>query len=658
MKHIRLSALLLCILILVGCTATEPDPPSGQTTQIPEGTSVREPVTDPAQETNPPFLPQYPIRQPNIPFDGMTEEDAHLYTVAIPEALARAEYITTFVHGNRALFNIDRYDDLSGLVTEQVYLIDLPTGKILAQRETETGEQYRYLPSGQIWAVSDYDGKAFLCDDLLHIAQQFDFDTLPDCHILSTFTDDTNYFVWIADGETEHTLHIRDLPNDTEVTVELPDIDLLYNICPDGDALYLVGGNEQKEILYRIDCKSATVDDVSLPTLSFYCENYSYSCAKNTMMVQNPRGEILDIQSDVIPDYLSSVSFGLMIGSNDENRVHCVLDPEGQRAYTLPFADDENYASLYPSENGFILVQCNRGADPHTVFYVWDYLNDSSAAIQTEYYRDSLSQANEALARELSDRFGITVYYDSRGNDYTLPDYLSRPCTSQPLIYSALRELKSFFESFPSGFLEELKAGSVKTTEIYLCGQIFNIDGNGIGNAGALTYTSGSRTQVVVDIEQTDTIVQTLAHEFMHICELRIEATEAETGIPYRQLWDSFNPAKFSYNDSYTATPPYGYTSIEETDVARIYFIDDYSKTFALEDRARVFEYLFCPPSDPVVFNPLSGGPVTRKAQYLCCILRECFPSLAESDTLVWESGLESFDPHQFDELFTEYKAA
>lgn len=146
---------------------------------------------------------------------------------------------------------------------------------------------------------------------------------------------------------------------------------------------------------------------------------------------------------------------------------------------------------------------------------------------------------------------------------------------------------------------------------------------------------------------------QTMAHEFMHAMEDRIYACEQEDGISYLGYWESFAPAEDAYFYSYfdesglEVSDP-AYTAASGLLPTQVSFLDSYSRSYPHEDRARILEYLYAGQDSSYAYL-FQGGVIREKAQYLCAVIRVCFPSCQEQ--LPWETLVEPVD-------FSQYQAA
>lgn len=83
-----------------------------------------------------------------------------------------------------------------------------------------------------------------------------------------------------------------------------------------------------------------------------------------------------------------------------------------------------------------------------------------------------------------------------------------------------------------------------------------------------------------------------LYHEIWHATENKIFRTDFQ-GF-YDSNWDALNPEGFSYRTEYDLSG--GQEALWKWTYVggdpEVYFVDDYSKTYAKEDRARIMEYV------------------------------------------------------------------
>lgn len=239
------------------------------------------------------------------------------------------------------------------------------------------------------------------------------------------------------------------------------------------------------------------------------------------------------------------------------------------------------------------------------------------------------------LAQEIYDRYGIRVFYDELSLIDLVWDYTCEYIDDEITIVRALEELSRSLAKYPAGIFDEMLTNNYDAIEIYLCGYFTPTGDTGISNAAAITSTNNGALIMAFCVHYLDMMEQNLSHELMHVMERRIAEYCDEKGIPFLSEWDALNPKGFNYYNSYHDENGYEiydtkYTTWQDPEGA--WFVDPYSKSFAVEDRARIFENLFA--GNEYVFQ----SPHMRvKAEYLCYIIRTVFPSVRGLDRASWE---------------------
>ena len=129
---------------------------------------------------------------------------------------------------------------------------------------------------------------------------------------------------------------------------------------------------------------------------------------------------------------------------------------------------------------------------------------------------------------------------------------------------------------------------------------------------------------MVIDITE-DNIPNLFCHELMHNIEFNIEMKNRYVF----NAWDNYNPLDFYYDYSYNKPYTTKYTKLEENK-NNAYFIDSYSKTYPVEDRARIFENV-CTSTDLKVYPN-----IYQKALYIKDEILKYYPTL--NDTSLFDS--------------------
>ena len=151
-------------------------------------------------------------------------------------------------------------------------------------------------------------------------------------------------------------------------------------------------------------------------------------------------------------------------------------------------------------------------------------------------------------------------------------------------VNGSLDVMESLFDQYPSEFFEHFHKGPDN-------GLVFMLTGAIESTYNVIAYERfeyiSRNYEIVVDMSYLYDLKCTLIHELWHAIE---DSTNSE--FPYDE-WNAIVPPGFSYQDAYeNGTPPEGWT-LFGNDPEDIYFVDDYSKTYAKEDRARIIEYFF-----------------------------------------------------------------
>ena len=186
--------------------------------------------------------------------------------------------------------------------------------------------------------------------------------------------------------------------------------------------------------------------------------------------------------------------------------------------------------------------------------------------------------------------------------------------TNYKKISDSLDETEDLLNLFGKEFFDEFKYGDFTGISIYLASSIksnMNMSGE------AFRYYDK-----FLMISLTDNYKSNLCHELMHTMESALEVKNKKIFT----RWSSYNPKGFKYkitfneNDSdYKYTIKYG--------KGDIYFIDNYSQTNELEDRATIFEKVCMNDAKDIINNPY----LFKKAKYIESEILKYYPMLKDS---------------------------
>lgn len=148
----------------------------------------------------------------------------------------------------------------------------------------------------------------------------------------------------------------------------------------------------------------------------------------------------------------------------------------------------------------------------------------------------------------------------------------------------------------------------------------------GDGATGAMQYLLNGDVYIVLAL--TEQIDQSFYHALGHVIDI---AVMSNTTVFYE--WNDLNPKKFKYDNDYI-------TNLDRTDTKYIqgssrYFIDTYSMSFPVEDRAQILEYAM-----------MSGNEEYFESKYMQVKLRRVCNGIREAfglkgDSYIWEQYLK-----------------
>lgn len=280
-----------------------------------------------------------------------------------------------------------------------------------------------------------------------------------------------------------------------------------------------------------------------------------------------------------------------------------------------------------------------------------EYLDSTGTKIEYPFYTSEETvylDSNTEYAESIEDEYGIEIYYGDSA-DIEFVDYTVEMVYDEDDIYKGLKALEKTLAMFPDGFFREFsESGYIRGINFYLSGEFTPFGENSVSDAVAFTYTDSGFAIVVANIYEDEYLVDNYCHELCHVIDTRL----AEEGFLDEDIWSSFNPEGFEYNNSYldedgndfTENASDEYTPWDDDFVDTwnsdyIYFMDTYAKTYPTEDRARIFEYAMCPNGYTDDF--FESEHLQAKLEYFSKCIRECWDSEHWEETK-WEKFLEA----------------
>ena len=373
-------------------------------------------------------------------------------------------------------------------------------------------------------------------------------------------------------------------------------------------------------------------------------------------------------------------------------------NPNTDTVYALPqnnltvLASTKNYALFYELDTGLLFWDLEQGTYWHLpTDYLWTtaicgdkvvyaeqkqpgtlYLWSPSSArpdgdTGKALTQDQLDEANRTLSADIEQKTGMKIFYGEDGtrfNGSADSGYASEPCGDPLLLHLGLAHISRLTQELPAGLFREMLPAGTDQLEVYLTGTISSTR-DGQPPVCAFTSTLGERQVLAADLNYADTPNEfraTMVHEFMHMMESRINECAKKDNMPYLPYWMSFAPAKDAYVYSYVGEDGMmfwdsTYTASSDIPMEEVSFLDSYSRTFPEEDRARILENLYLGNDSSFPYKDvLRSGKMAEKAQYLCALIRHCFPSCQIDQKLPWETLVDTVPFSSYEEAVKNYQ--
>lgn len=266
-----------------------------------------------------------------------------------------------------------------------------------------------------------------------------------------------------------------------------------------------------------------------------------------------------------------------------------------------------------------------------------EVLNAYEAELEVPELPSDLS-AVQARAEELEARYDVTILLSGQcaapcefsAYDVTTTDQAGWE-DEAAVIAQGLDALETALARYPTGFFRQFRSESGGDGVYFM--PVGCIDSEEEISVAAFECGFGAREYIGFDCTLYD-LTSNLYHEIWHATENKINRSEYE-GF-YTAEWDSCNPGEDAYIYSYaiysTDADLWQWTYFGGSD--EVYFVDDYSRTYPHEDRARIMEYLM---NDGDYAQELMEHPAIRqKLQIMCEGIRAAFDT-SEWATPRWE---------------------
>lgn len=257
--------------------------------------------------------------------------------------------------------------------------------------------------------------------------------------------------------------------------------------------------------------------------------------------------------------------------------------------------------------------------------------SDSLERIGQRYTLDNPDLEGLALCRKraqtIGDFYGVEIcLYKDPVEPF---DYTFVPEHQILAITAGLDAVETALGMFPEGFFRT--AASVTESgrfHINLVREMVGTEYNTVADATGLHYWIDGESYIT--LLAWEGVEQDFYHELCHALETYVIANS----IHY-DFWEDNNPEDFTYDYSYTEyTERWDSPWLAEETRA---FIDSYSMTYPIEDRARILEYAMMEGNE----SYFTTDTMQAKLKQLCMAIREAFGWEKSQEAFLWEQYLQ-----------------
>lgn len=285
----------------------------------------------------------------------------------------------------------------------------------------------------------------------------------------------------------------------------------------------------------------------------------------------------------------------------------------------------------------YALVSINSYYDNESSYsrtFIWDYrtgAENRDISIQ-KLDADSLNSTIDSLCSSLKDNYNINILIDEKIDEDLTPNTYDETTdtttngvtlgASKIRTYYILTQLNKFFTYFPNELINEIcdeyedKSG----LDIYIVKRI-NDD-----NSAAFANIWTDRPMICFSTDEYS--FDQMAHEFMHILDIKIINTFERNNDSFWDEWEKYNYDGFYYG-----------TDAEWDGLNYEYFVSAYSMKSQQEDRAEIFQQLFTNSESNDLYKDEPHK--QEKANALCEYLRSTYTSLNNFENPIWEKAIK-----------------
>ncbi len=311
----------------------------------------------------------------------------------------------------------------------------------------------------------------------------------------------------------------------------------------------------------------------------------------------------------------------------------------GTNPYSVTLPGLQNIAAITGDESeDYLWFFATDVASGRQNLYCWDPAltptKDDTAWLEPFYTAESpdtegLADCNER-AKSLEELYGVRIRIWQEAADMIPENYSIEP---EHVVAAYLRDLpvlEKVLSAYPPEMLKKLgKQSSCGKLTIGLVRNVYEKNALGVKTqAPGVFFRSGGNTYVVLSMGEG--LEQAAYHELFHAIDSYVM-----TQCNAYDFWGDLNPTGFEYDYSYiTNADRDGTAYLQEDNRA---FIDTYSMSFPMEDRARVMEYAMMEGNEAY----FQSKTMQAKLKLLALGIRTAFKMDKYEAPLIWEQYIK-----------------
>lgn len=298
------------------------------------------------------------------------------------------------------------------------------------------------------------------------------------------------------------------------------------------------------------------------------------------------------------------------------------------------------------------IVFFHLSSQPGTI-YCWNTQSDDTDATHKISYKspyipadtidDQRLRSIEPWIESMENCYGIEIYIGDQCPEQ-LEGYKAETTVSFPKARRALKFLEEALEKYPDGFFEQMALKNGEKLKFYLIRRLLPDGSDSLSSTIGL-YGGSAGQYIALAVESLRELETLIYHEVSHAIDYTISGNGDQNYTD--EQWNQLNPGDFfyaySYRDNATDTS-WDYIFNGTGDNEEAYFIDQYSKSFPTEDRARIMEKAMGVYPETPYFE---SSHLLDKLTYICDSIRTNFDSESWPDILWWERPLKAADNYE-----------